>query len=207
MRPSRRGFIAAAATVPAIVHAAGEIQAFGLRWTVPNATDWKVDREDDVDTLRLVTARAPADGPRRPFQFALANLRYAKGVNVELEMQPLGRSLLIVFAYRDPAHFDYAHLSTDTGAAEPNHNGIFHVYGGERARISSTAGPAAFRGGGIWHRVRLAHDAVSGAVHVNVDGKAVIALHAVDLSLGPGQVGIGSFDETGLFRSVTIRSQ
>ncbi len=207
MRPSRRGFIAAAAALPAIVHAAGDIQAFGLRWTNPNAADWKIDREDGKETLRLVTGRAPTDGPRRPFQFALAAPRYAKSVKVELEMQPLGRSLLIVFAYRDPAHFDYAHLSTDTGAAEPNHNGIFHVYGGERVRISSTEGPAAFRGSGIRHWVRLAHDAISGAVHVKVDGKAMLALHAVDLSLGPGQVGIGSFDETGLFRSVSIRSQ
>jgi hypothetical protein len=29
-------------------------------------------------------------------------------------------------------------------------------------------------------------------------------LQAVDLSLGPGKTGVGSFDETGVFRNITI---
>jgi hypothetical protein len=29
-------------------------------------------------------------------------------------------------------------------------------------------------------------------------------LHAVDLSLGPGKVGLGSFDETGAFKNIKI---
>jgi hypothetical protein len=37
-----------------------------------------------------------------------------------------------------------------------------------------------------------------------VDGKPVPALHAVDLSLPTGKVGIGSFDETGEFKNVRI---
>ena len=52
--------------------------------------------------------------------------------------------------------------------------------------------------------MKLTHDAKSGVVSVTVDGVAVPALHAVDLSLGPGKVGIGSFDETGEFRNVRI---
>jgi hypothetical protein len=37
MRPGRRRFIAEAAAVPAIVHAAGETDAFGRRRTIPDA--------------------------------------------------------------------------------------------------------------------------------------------------------------------------
>ena len=33
---------------------------------------------------------------------------------------------------------------------------------------------------------------------------ALPALQAVDMSLGAGKVGIGSFDETGVFKNVTI---
>ena len=42
--------------------------------------------------------------------------------------------------------------------------------------------------------VRITHDAATGAVGVIVDGESVPALQAVDLSLGTGKVGVGSFD-------------
>jgi len=112
--------------------------------------------------------------------------------------------MLIVFAYRDEAHFDYAHLSIDTGVKQPMHNGVFHVYGGERVRISADRGPAAFSATGRWHHVKFMHDATTGTAGVTVDGQAIPALTAVDLSLGPGKVGIGSFDETGEFKNVRI---
>jgi hypothetical protein len=41
-------------------------------------------------------------------------------------------------------------------------------------------------------------------VQVSVDGRQMPALHAVDLSITSGSVGIGSFDETGDFRNVKI---
>ena len=39
---------------------------------------------------------------------------------------------------------------------------------------------------------------------MTVDGQAVPALVATDVSLGAGKIGIGSFDETGEFRNVKI---
>jgi hypothetical protein len=184
--------------------AADTLKVFDHQWTVPVATDWKVDQAEGVSLLRLVQNRGPLPGPRRPIQFALADTPDFNRVTVEAEVKPLGRSLLMVFAYKDPAHFNYAHLSSDTGTAQPVHNGVFHVYGGERVRISSPAGPAAFPANNRWYRVRLIHNAATGQVEVTVDGKAVPALRAVDLSLGAGKVGLGSFDETGEFRNVKI---
>ncbi len=78
------------------------------------------------------------------------------------------------------------------------------MYGGERVRISSEKGPASFAATGRWYHVELTHDASTGSVNVTVDGQAVPALHAIDLSLGRGKVGIGSFDETGEFKNVRI---
>jgi len=173
---------------------------FGRTWAVPAAADWKVA----AGALRLVGSRGPLPGPRRPIQFALTGLPNYDRLTVEADVMPLGRSLLIVFAYHDPAHFDYAHLSTDTAGEQPVHNGIFHVYGGERVRISAGRGPAAFAASGRWYHVTLVHDAAAGTIEVAVDGRPVPALHAVDLSLGPGNVGLGSFDETGAFKNVKI---
>lgn len=181
-------------------NAADSLAIFGRNWTVPVAADWKLEG----GTLHLVTNREPLPGPRRPIQFALTGIAQYGRLTVEADVMPLGRSLMIVFAYSDPAHFDYAHLSTDTAAKQPVHNGVFHVYGGERVRISAERGPAAFEAAGRWYHVTLRHDSAAGTVDVAVDGRAVPALHAVDLSLGPGQVGLGSFDETGAFKNVKI---
>ena len=184
--------------------AADTLKVFGREWSVRSAADWKVDREDGTEVLRLAQARGPLPGPRRPIQFALADVPEYGRLAMELDVKALGQSLMLVFAYRDEAHFDYAHLSVDTAAKEPVHNGIFHVYGGERVRISGTGGPAALSANNRWFHVRLTHDAAKGAVDVMVDGRPVPALDAVDVSLGAGKVGIGSFDERAEFRNVRI---
>jgi hypothetical protein len=182
------------------VSAADTLAIAGREWTVPVAADWKLEE----GALRLVTGRGPLPGPRRPIQFALTDVPVYRRLTVEADVMPLGRSVLIVFAYRDPEHFDYAHLSTDAAERQPVHNGIFHVYGGERVRISAESGPAAFAASGRWYHVTLTHDSSAGAVEVAIDGRAAPALHAVDLSLGPGKVGLGSFDETGAFKNIKI---
>lgn len=185
--------------------AADVIDVFGYHWTVPAASDWKIEKQGGASVLHLVTARGPVPGPRRPIQFAVAETPEFRHVTVELDARPLGHSLIVVFAYRDAAHFDYAHLSTDPAPQERVHNGVFHVYGGERVRISSETGPAAFATTNRSYHVRLTHDGRSGAVRVTVDGRPIPALHAIDLSLRHGRVGIGSFDETGDFKNVRIR--
>ena len=194
----------ALALVAMTANAADTLEVFGRTWTVPVGSDWKVDQEGGTQVLHLVTHRGPLPGPRRPIQFALTDIPAYGHLTVEADVMALGRSLMIVFAYRDEAHYDYAHLSTDTGAQQPVHNGIFHVYGGERVRISSERGPAAFAQNEKWYHAKLTHDATTGAVQVTVDGRRVPALEAVDRSLGPGKTGFGSFDETAAFKNVKI---
>ena len=180
------------------------ISAFGYKWTVPNASDWKVEENENTTVLHLMTSREPLPGPRRPIQFALADTPEFQRVTMELDARPLEKSLILVFAYRDNAHFDYVHLSIYRATSEPRHNGIFHVYGGERVRISSEEGPAAFPATKRWYHVRLTYDGQSGSVEVVVDGQSIPSLHAIDLSLRSGKVGVGSFDETGDFKNVKI---
>ncbi len=189
--------------VASVASSETSLAAFGYQWGVIDAADWNVVRGKS-EVLELLHARGPLPGRRRPVQFALANTAAFSRVTVEADVRPNQRSLILVFAYQDPAHFNYAHLSIDTGVKEPAHNGIFHIFGGERVRISSQAGPAAFSATGRWYHVILRHDGATGNVQVSVDGQAVPALHAVDLSLSSGKIGLGSFDETGDFKNVTI---
>jgi len=189
-----------AALIAVHANAADTLTIMGRSWDVLVAADWKAEE----GILRLATFRGPLPGPRRPIQFALTDVPDYHRLTIEADLMPLDRSLLIVLAYRDPAHFDYAHLSIDAAEQQPVHNGIFHVYGGERVRISAERGPAAFAASGRWYHVTVSHDSNTGTIEVAVDGRAVPALRAVDLSLGPGRVGVGSFDETGAFKNIKI---
>lgn len=153
----------------------------------------------------------PSTQPRRPTQYALAETPDYVKVTVEAEVKKEPEaarkrrtSLILVYAWRDADHFNYAHLSVDTGRQAAHHNGIFHVYGGDRVRISSEDGPATLTGE-HWHKVRLDYDARNGRVTVWVDSKTSPAMTAVDLSLGAGKVGVGSFFDLGQFRAVRIR--
>ena len=186
---------------------AGTLSVFDRQWTVPDNADWQIDREAGAAVLHLVKARDALPGPRRPIQFALTDVPRYRKLTVEADVKPLGKSLILVFAYQDSAHFNYAHLSVDMGKQVPVHNGIFHVYGGERVRISDPDGPPAFPQNNHWYHAVLIHDAATGAVSVIVDGKPVPTLHAVDVSLGAGNVGLGSFDETAEFKNVKIATQ
>ena len=184
---------------------AANLHIFGYDWGMPDRADWKTGEDGGAPMLSLLVGKEPpSSGPRRPAQFALAQTADFENVMIEADVKPRGRSVMIVFAHRDAAHFDYAHLSIDTGVMQPNHNGIFHVYGGERVRISSQEGPPAFAVSNRWYHVVLTHDGKTGSVRVDVDGKAIRALRGVDLSLVSGKVGLGSFDETADFKNVKL---
>jgi len=194
----------------AALHAADTIQAFGLKWSVPIAADWKVEQAGGVETLRLLVPR-PSTEPRRPTQFAVAQTPDYIRVTVEAEMkkEPAAArnrrtSLMIAYAWRDKDHFNYAHLSVDAAKEQPVHNGIFHVFGGDRVRISSNEGPATLTGE-EWHKVRLVYDGKTGKVEVWVNGETSPSMQATETKLGAGKVGLGSFFDLGEFRNVRIQ--
>lgn len=176
------------------------IDAMGQKWTVPIAADWAAKGRE----LHLTVPR-PQEQPRRPKQFALADTADWQTVTLSVEAKSAEGNLILIFAYRDETHFNYAHLSVDEATKQPVHNGIFHVYGGERVRISSQIGDAALPGKDKWVKVQLTHDATTGIVGVTVDGKANRSFEAVDLSLGPGKIGLGSFFNTAQFRNLQIK--
>lgn len=197
---------------PAQTKPAESIEAFGLSWRVPLAADWKLDTSSPLPVLELLVPR-PALQPRRPAQFAVAQTPdYVRGVvELEVKKEPAAQrnrrtSLMIAYAWRDPDHFNYAHLSVDSASEQVVHNGIFHVYAGERVRISPREGPATLPDEN-WHKVRLVYDSTKGLVEVYVDGKTSPSMRAIDLSLGAGKFGIGSFFDMGSFRNVKIAGE
>ena len=196
--------VVAMAAMPGM--AADTIQAFGYRWTVPVGSEWVVEGAGDGQVLKMLVAR-PALQPRRPSQYAIAETGAFEAVTIEAEVrrakEPANTALIIVYAWKDAEHFDYAHFSVDRGTKQPVHNGIFHVYGGERVRISQEEGPASLESVD-WVPVKVEWSGKSGLVRVWSNGVEMPSMTGVDLSLRSGRVGLGSFFNTAEFRKVKI---
>ena len=111
--------------------------------------------------------------------------------------------MIVLYAWADEGHYNYVHLSSDSAEKQIVHNGVFHVYGGDRVRISKAVGPGTLPTE-QWIKVKIVHDGRTGRVYADVDGKRNASLDAVDVSLTEGRVGLGSFFETGAFRNVRI---
>jgi hypothetical protein len=182
-----------------------KLRAFGIEWSVFDANDWQVEGSGADETLHLKVARPQQANPRAPLQYALAGMADPGRFTLEVEMKPdVGKngkagSTIVVYAWRDNLHFNYVHLSSDTGREQPVHNGIFHVYGGDRVRISPEDGPRAFPNDN-WTPVRIVYDPSTHLVETWVRGEKNPSLRGVDLSLGTGRIGLGSFFNTGSFR-------
>src|SRR4051812_16403767 len=96
--------------------AADAIDAFGLHWTVPAASEWKVEDDGGVPALRMLAARGPdPQKPAPPQQFAVADKQY-DSFSLHADVKVLKPSLILLFPLPGEAHFNYAPLSPDTGA-------------------------------------------------------------------------------------------
>jgi len=175
------------------------IDAFGQKWKVREAGDWAVRNGE----LSMLVARPQEANPRYPTHYALIEGRDYDSFTLECEVKRDSGSLILVYNWRDGAHFNYAHLSVDSPEKQIVHNGIFHVYGSDRSRISKGVGE-----GGLptteWTKLKMDYDSKSGRIAVEVGGRRLPSLDAVDVSLTSGKVGLGSFFETAQFRNFKI---
>jgi hypothetical protein len=183
------------------------IRCFGKNWLVRTAADWKAETAAGGEVLHLNVPRPQEADPRAPVQYALLESQplgcFTLDVEVSSDIKSV--SLIIVYAWKDPTHFDYVHLSTDAARQQPVHNGVFHVYGGDRVRISNDEGPCALANPSEWTKVRLVYDESTHMVQAWINGQLNPSLRAVDFSLGAGLIGLGSFFNTGSFRNFGLR--
>lgn len=175
------------------------IDAFGQKWRVPNAAEWNFHD----GALIMLAARPQEANPRYPIQYALLEGQEFDSFTLECEVKRESGSLILVYNWKDASHFNYAHLSVDSPEKQIVHNGIFHVYGSDRSRISKGIGPGSLPTTD-WTKVKMTYDAKSGRIAVEVGGQKFPSLDAVDVSLTSGKIGLGSFFETAQFRNFKI---
>ncbi|MBZ5545575.1 MAG: hypothetical protein LAO07_18175 [Acidobacteriia bacterium] len=173
-------------------------------WQFPYPEDWVILAEGPNHYLHMKRNREPGV-PRRPLQFARLKKAAVGSFAFETRIRREGTSMIVVFNYVDTLHFYYAHLSSDRGTAQPVHNGIFIVNGEPRKRLAGTEADPALPDR-EWHTVRVRRDVPSGSIEVFADGRKEPLFSVIDRTFTCGEIGIGSFDETGDFDDVRLSS-
>ena len=170
--------------------------------TLDGSGTWEV--KDHM--LVLTKAGTPGGSIRRPSALAVLKSDPLVRADVQVEMRSTAseevknRDLEIIFGYESPSRFYYVHLA---GITDPNHNGIFLVDNKDRRRIDDGKAPPQLKDR-EWHRVRLQRDGTTGRIDIYVDGSKQPVLTATDTTIPWGRVGLGSFDDTGEFRSFSV---
>lgn len=173
-------------------------------WEFQHPEDWEILSEGPQHFLHMKRSREPGV-PRRPVQFALLRKARVGSFDLETEVRRESEAMMIVFNYVDDLHFYYAHLAEHPGTDKVMHNGIFIVNGEPRKRIPPIPDRAALPDK-AWHSVRLHRDVTSGLIEVYVDGDRTPYFSTHDSTFTCGQIGLGSFDETGDFTNVKLTS-
>ncbi len=181
--------------------ASESIEAFGQKWKVPKASEWAY--QDGA--LVMLAARPQEANPRYPIQYAVMEGKDLQSFVLECEVKRDSGSLILVYNWQDASHFNYVHLSVDSPEKQIVHNGVFHVYGSDRSRISKGIGAGSLPTQ-EWTKVKLTYDASSGRIVAEVGGQRFPSLDAVDVSLTSGKIGLGSFFETAQFRGLKVTS-
>jgi len=177
-------------------------------WAATDPDAWKWEEQDGNGVLHQFQQSRVQTPVRSPFNRCLL-----RGVNVgdfqlDVDLQSTARdyphrSLCLFFGYQDPVHFYYVHLGQ---RADDHANQIFIVNEAPRIKISTKTTPGT-PWDDQWHHVRITRDIESGSIAVYFDDMSEPVMTASDRTFTWGEIGIGSFDDTGRFDNVVLRGE
>lgn len=179
-------------------------------WQFSDADAWKVEAADaDGDRgpiLRLVKNGQYRPTHRSPYNVALVRDVFVGDFQLDVQVRTTARDyghrdLCIFFGYQDADHFYYVHLGQQT---DDHANQIFIVDGAPRTKISTRTTPGT-PWDDAWHHVRVVRNAEQGTIAVYFDDLETPVMTAEDKTFAWGQVGVGSFDDTGDFDDFQLR--
>ncbi len=176
-------------------------------WKPTDDAAWKVKETESGKVYSQHKKRSDYQPPHRsPYNISL--LEDVVVGDFQLDVKVLSthpdyghRDVCLFFGYQNPAQFYYVHLGKKTD----NHaNQIFIVDKKARTKISlkTTEGTDW---DDKWHHVRIARNATTGSIEIFYDNMKEPVMVAKDKTFTWGQVGLGSFDDTGDWDDFVLR--
>ena len=175
------------------------------RWEPSEPKAWKIDVRNGNKVgsqFQHIVTKTPV---RSPFNRSVVKDVIVGDCVLDVKLQSTARdyphrSLCLFFGYQDPAHLYYVHLGQKT---DDHANQIFIVNNEPRTKISTTTTEGT-KWDNEWHHARVVREVESGKIEVFFDDMKEPVMTAVDKTFTWGQVGIGSFDDTGHFDDVLV---
>ena len=177
-----------------------------FRFTDPAA--WRFAKTNDTTALELANQSKYTPIVRSPVNIALIADKVFGDFVLDVDLIQTGREyghrdMCLFFGFQSPTNFYYAHIAT---AADRNAHNIFVVNNAPRTNIAKETTKGVNWGLGVWHKVRLERHLAAGTIKVYFDDLAKPVMIAEDKTFGSGQIGFGSFDDTGMVDNIRIWS-
>jgi hypothetical protein len=183
-----------------------DFSAGSQQWTPTDKTAWKLKAEDDHQVYALIKKKSNYEPPvRSPYNRAILKDVVVSDFVMEVKFRSTipdynHRSLCLFFGYQDESHFYYVHFGKKT---DDHANQIFIVNEKPRTKISTKTTPGT-PWDDEWHHARIERSVKTGEIKVYFDDMKTPVMTATDKTFAWGQIGIGSFDDTGDFATVKL---
>lgn len=176
------------------------------KWEPTDASAWKTKLEGENEIYSLIKKKSDYEPPvRSPYNRSLLKNIVVSDFVMDVDFKSTipdydHRSLCLFFGYQDPSHFYYVHFGKKT---DDHANQIFIVNEQPRTKISTKTTPGT-PWDDEWHHARIIRDAKTGKIDVYFDDMKTPIMTATDKTFTSGQIGIGSFDDTGDFDNLKL---
>jgi len=176
-----------------------------LDFAMTDISAWRINKENHA--LELFGKSNYAARVRSPFNIAvLKNMTFGDFI-LEVKLAQSGkeyghRDLCLFFNVQDPTNYYYTHIAS---VADDHANNIFLVNDAPRIKIATKTTKGTDWGEtNSWHTARIERNTKEGTIKVYFDDMDQPIMEATDTHFISGHIGLGSFDDTGLFDNIKI---
>ena len=174
-------------------------------WAASDPKAFKIEEVDGNKVLSQFQQSKVETPVRSPFNRSMIKDLTVSDFVLDVKLQSTARdyphrSLCLFFGYQDPAHLYYVHFGQKT---DDHANQIFIVNNEPRKKISTETTPGT-AWDNKWHHARIVRKVETGTIEVYFDDMQKPVMKATDKTFNWGEVGVGSFDDTGRFDRVLV---
>ncbi len=175
-------------------------------WEMTDPDAWKIVDEDGNHVLNQFQKSDYQPPHRSPHNMALIKDLWVSDFILEVKAKQTGREyghrdLCFFYQHQDPAHFYYTHIAS---AADAHANSIFLVNEAPRVSIAKMRNDGTTWIDGNYHTIRVVRKTEPGTIEIYFDDMAKPIMKAVDKTFTFGRIGIGSFDDSGMFDDIRV---
>lgn len=178
------------------------------RWQATDPAAWEILPGKDGQGYGNAKQSDYQPPHRSPLNIALMKDVYVGDFVLEADVRSTvkdygHRSMCLFFGYQDPANFYYVHFGKQM---DDHANQVFIVDDAPRTKISTKTTDGT-PWDDAWHHVKIVRTVDDGEIAVYFDDMATPVMTATDTTFAWGQIGLGTFDDQGIWDNVVLRGK